>query len=187
MKNVLVVLGVIVLILFVVGGSLAATYNRLVGLNEAVQAQWAQVENQLQRRWDLIPNLVETVKGYAAHEQEIFIAIAEARAKLAGGTTVQEKVEAASQLESALARLLVIVENYPELKADKTFIRLQDELTGTENRLATERMRFNDKVQEFNVTIKRFPTVILARLFGFAEKAYFEITDEARQKPQVKF
>lgn len=185
MRKSLIAAGILVIILVLVGGSLASTYNRLVVANEQVSSLWAQVENQLQRRWDLIPNLVETVRGYASHEREVFTSVAEARAKLAGATTPQERLEAANQLEGALARLLVIVERYPELKADRHFTQLMDELSGTENRLAVERQRFNERVRDYNAALKRFPTMFLARMFGFAERAYFQATGEAQGVPKV--
>lgn len=188
MRKGIIILVVLVVIAAFAASTIGGTYNRLVALDERVNSQWAQVESQLQRRWDLIPNLVETVKGYAAHEQEVFKAVADARSKLAGGgLSVEERVEAANQLESALARLLVIVENYPQLKADQTFIKLQDELTGTENRLSVERMRYNEAVQELNRQLRTFPTVLYARLFGFDARAYFEAGDEAKNAPKVNF
>ncbi|QUL99141.1 MAG: LemA family protein [Candidatus Fermentithermobacillus carboniphilus] len=163
-----------------------SAYNSLVRDQEAIDGQWAQVENQLQRRSDLIPNLVSTVKGYAQHEEEVFTAIAEARAKLNSGT-VDDRVKAAGEFESALARLLVIVEQYPQLKADTQFQKLMDELTGTENRLSIERMRFNEAVKLFNTKVKQFPMVIFARLAGFEPRAYFEVPEGAKQAPQVNF
>ncbi len=162
-------------------------YNTLVSQKEAVNAAWAQVENQLQRRNDLIPNLVETTKGYAAHEKEIFENIANARAKLIGAGSRDEKIDAANDLSSSLSRLLVITERYPDLKADKQFARLSDELAGTENRLATERMRYNEAVNRYNTSIQTFPAVLMARTFGFQSEKYFEAPKEAQQVPQVKF
>ena len=139
---------------------LASTYNGLVKQNELIDGQWAQVENQLQRRHDLIPNLVSTVKGYAKHEEDVFTAIADARAKLNQASTVEERVEARNEVESALARLLVIVENYPELKADTQFNKLMDELSGAENRISVERLRFNEQVKAYNTKVKQFPTAV---------------------------
>ncbi|HHY93604.1 MAG TPA: LemA family protein [Firmicutes bacterium] len=182
-----IVLGAIVLVLIVAAGSLAGTYNGLVGRSEKINEQWAQIQSQLQRRYDLIPNLVETVKGYAAHEQGVFTAIAEARAKLAGAATPEQQVEAANQLEGALARLLVIVERYPELKANEQFNRLMDELAGTENRIQVARARYNTAVKDYNFTIRRFPTVVVARLLGFDQRAYFEAGPEAQGAPKVNF
>lgn len=166
----------------------ASSYNNLVRANENINGLWAEVENQLQRRYDLIPRLVETVKGYASHEREVFSNIAEARAKLAsGGLAPEERVEAANQMESALARLLVVVERYPDLKANENFRALMDELTGTESRLAVARMRFNEATRAYNTSVKSFPMMIFARAFGFKERPYFEIPEEARTAPEVKF
>jgi LemA protein len=162
-------------------------YNTMVAQKEAVNAAWSQVENQLQRRNDLIPNLVETTKGYAAHEKETFEHIADARAKLIGAGSRDEKIDAANNLSSSLSRLLVLTERYPELKADKQFARLSDELAGTENRLATERMRYNETVKEYNTYIQTFPAVLMARSFGFQAEKYFEAPKEAQQAPQIKF
>lgn len=186
-RTILVVVAVLLAVILLGGGTLAATYNRLVGVSEQVNEQWAQVESQLQRRYDLIPNLVETVKGYAAHEQEVFTAVAEARAKLAGAATTPERVEAANQLESALARLLVIVERYPELKANEQFNRMMDELAGTENRINVARMRYNEAVRSYNRTIRTFPTVLVARVLGFDQRPYFEAQEGAEAAPRVDF
>ena len=163
------------------------SYNRFVSQEEAVKAQWAQVQNQLQRRNDLIPNLVETVKGYASHEQEVFQQIAESRSKLAGAQTPADTINAANQQSAALARLLVIVENYPNLKANEQFNRLSDELAGTENRIAVERMRYNERVQEYNTGRRQFPGVITAKVFSFKDYPLFEAPESARQAPKVKF
>jgi len=183
----LVVVGVVLLVLLVLGGSLAGVYNRLVTQNEQVKNAWAQVQNVLQRRADLIPNLVETVKGYASHEKEIFETVAEARSKLAGATTPREAATANAGLSSALSRLLAIAENYPNLKANENFIRLQDELAGTENRIAVERMRYNDAVRAYNTAIKSFPTNLVASVFRFGEREYFEAEEGAKEVPKVKF
>ena len=163
------------------------SYNRFTGSEEAIKAQWGQVQNQLQRRNDLIPNLVETVKGYAGHERDVFAAIAASREKLAGAKTPEDTIKAANEQSSALARLLVVVENYPNLKADAQFIRLQDELAGTENRIATERMRYNERVQEYNTLRRRFPSNVTAKMFGFKEYPYFEAPAAAQQVPKVNF
>ncbi len=163
------------------------SYNKFTTQEEAIKAQWSQVENQLQRRNDLIPNLVETVKGYASHEKEVFQSIAESRARLAGAQTTEQKIEAANQQTSALARLLAIVENYPQLKADAQFARLMDELAGTENRIAVERMRYNERVQEYNTARRQFPSNITAKMFGFKEYPYFQAPPEAKQLPKVNF
>jgi LemA protein len=159
----------------------------MVSMKEQIDAAWAQVENQLQRRNDLIPNLVEVTKGYAAHEREIFESIANARAKLIGAGTRGEQIEAANQVSSALSRLLALSERYPNLKADKQFARLSDELAGTENRIATERRRYNEAVQAYNTYIKSFPSVLVARSFGFEPEKYFQAPQEAQQVPQVRF
>jgi LemA protein len=163
------------------------SYNRFVSQEEAVKAQWAQVQNQLQRRNDLIPNLVETVKGYATHEESVFREIAESRSKLAGATTPADQIAAANQQSAALGRLLVIVENYPNLKANEQFNRLMDELSGTENRLAVERMHYNERVQEYNTSRRQFPGVLTAKIFSFKDYPLFEAPPDARQVPKVDF
>jgi LemA protein len=178
---------VLLAVVVVLGGWLASTYNGLVKENELVDGQWAQVESKLQRRHDLIPNLVNTVKGYAQHEEGVFTAIADARARLNQASTVEERVEASNEIESALARLLVIVENYPELKADAQFTRLTDEISGSENRIDVERSRFNDQVKAYNMKVKQFPTVIIARIMGFGPRAYFEMNPAAAEAPKVEF
>jgi LemA protein len=162
-------------------------YNRFTESEEAVKAQWGQVQNQLQRRNDLIPNLVETVRGFAAQEREIFTSVAASRERLAGARTPDETIEAANEQSSALARLLMVVENYPQLKSDATFQRLMDELAGTENRLATERMRYNERVQAYNTLRRRFPSNVTARMFGFQEYPYYEAPAAAQQLPRVDF
>jgi LemA protein len=172
----------------VVAASLSGcSYNTFVGQEEAIKSQWAQVENQLQRRNDLIPNLVETVKGYAAHESGVFQAVADSRAKLAGAKTPEDKIAAANDQSSALARLLMVVENYPQLKANEQFNRLTDELAGTENRISVERKRYNDKVQEYNTQRRRFPSNVTATVFRFKEYPYFQAPAEAKQVPKVTF
>jgi LemA protein len=163
------------------------SYNRFVTQEEQIKAQWAQVENQLQRRNDLIPNLVETVRGTAKQEQDVYKAIAESRAKLAGATTPEQKIQAANEQTSALARLLVVVENYPELKSNTSFNRLMDSLEGTENRIAVERMRYNEVVQAYNTSRRQFPANVTARLFGFKEYPFFEAPPEAKKVPKVEF
>ena len=167
--------------------SSGCSYNRFVGQDEAIKAQWAQVENQLQRRNDLIPNLVETVKGIAQQEKDVFGQIAESRAKLAGARTPEETMEAANQQSAALARLLVVVENYPQLRSNESFNRLMDELSGTENRIAVERMRYNERVQEYNTARRQFPANITAGIFGFKEHALFKAPPEAQRAPRVDF
>lgn len=166
---------------------LKGTYNSLVTMDESVKAAWAQVENQLQRRYDLIPNYVETVKGYAAHEKEVLLKVTEARSRVAGAETVSEKIEANNSLSSALSRLLVVVEQYPDLKANANFIRLQDELAGTENRIAVERRRYNETVKDYNIKIRQFPTNLIAGMFGFQKAAFFEVPKEAQEAPKVRF
>ena len=184
MKKGLLIIVAIVLIFALTG---FGSYNRLVAIDEGVNGKWSQVENQLQRRADLIPNLVETVKGFAAHEEKVLSDVSEARAKLAGAQTVREKAEADAELSSALSRLLVVVENYPTLKADANFRQLQDELAGTENRIAVARMDYNTAVEGYNGTIRRFPTTIWARLLGFAPREYFQAEESAHKAPEVKF
>jgi LemA protein len=186
-KALLVVVIVIVLIILIPFLYLKGTYNSLVTMDEEIKGAWAQVENQLQRRYDLIPNLVETVKGYATHEREVFIQVTEARSKVAGATNISDKIAANNGLSAALSRLLVVVERYPELKANTNFIRLQDELAGTENRIAVERRRYNEMVKAFNARIRRFPTNIVAGVFGFEKAAYFEVPQERQEAPKVKF
>jgi LemA protein len=178
---VLIVLGVLVL-----GGG-TCTYNRLVQTSESVDASWSQVQNVLQRRADLIPNLVETVKGYAAHEKEIFTEVANARSRLLAARAPAEAEAANGALSSALGRLLAIAEAYPQLRANENFLRLQDELAGTENRIAVERMRYNQAVQAYNTQIKRFPTNLVARVTGFSHRAYFEASPSAQEVPKVDF
>ena len=163
------------------------SYNTFVSQEEAVKAQWAQVQNQLQRRNDLIPNLVASVQGYATQEKTIFEAVADARAKMAGAATPTDKIAAANQESSALSRLLLVVENYPQLKSDRVFAQLMDELAGTENRLAVERQRYNDKVQAYDTYRRRFPSNMTASMFHFKEYPYFTAPPEAQAVPKVKF
>ena len=163
------------------------SYNKFVSQEEAIKAQWAQVQNQLQRRNDLIPNLVETVKGYAQHEQSVYKDIADARSQLLNAKTPEESIAAANRQTSALGRLLAVVENYPQLKANEQFNRLMDELAGTENRLAVERMRYNERVQEYNTSRRQFPANVTAKMFGFKEYPFFQAPAEAKQVPKVNF
>lgn len=186
-KTLLIVLGIIVVIIVIPYSYLRGTYNTLVTMDEGVKGAWAQVENQLQRRYDLIPNYVETVKGYAAHEKEVFVRVTEARSKVAGAGSISEKIQANNQLSSALSRLLLVVERYPELKANTNFIRLQDELAGTENRIAVERRRFNEAVRAYNIKIRSFPTNIIAGMFGFEKATFFEVPKERQEVPKVIF
>jgi LemA protein len=166
--------------------SLIGFYNNLVARVQAIENQWAQVETQYQRRFDLIPNLVKSVEGIMAQEQEVFSQIAEARTRYSGAATVEEKVNAAAQVESALGRLLVVMENYPELRSAENVTQLMDELAGTENRVAVERRRFNDLVRDYNTAIKKFPANLVASIFGFNERGYFEAVEGAEQAPEVK-
>jgi LemA protein len=163
------------------------SYNRFVTEEEAIKAQWSEVENQLQRRNDLIPNLVETVKGYAAHEAGVFKDIADARSRLLAAKSPEETIQAANQQTTALGRLLAVAENYPQLKANEQFNRLMDELSGTENRIAVARMRYNEKVQEYNTSRRRFPANVTAKVFGFKEYPFFQAPAEAKQAPKVTF
>ncbi|MBI4431060.1 MAG: LemA family protein [Candidatus Omnitrophica bacterium] len=188
-----VVVGIIVIAWSVVGG----TYNKLVGLEESVKESWAQVQNVYQRRLDLIPNLVETVRGYAAHEKETLEGVVEARSKAASIQATPELVnnpqamanfEAAQEsLSSALSRLMVVVERYPDLKANQNFLTLQTQLEGTENRIAVERMRFNEASRQFNTAVRTFPTNLIAGLYGFSAKAYFQAAAGAEKAPVVSF
>jgi LemA protein len=163
------------------------SYNRFTTQEEAIKAAWGEVQNLLQRRNDLIPNLVATVKGTAGQEQEVFGRIADSRAKLAGAKTPEETIAAANEQSSALARLLVIVENYPELKSNESFNRLMDEVAGTENRLSVARGRYNERIQEYNTLRRRFPSNITAGIFGFKEYPYYEAPKESQQAPKVDF
>ena len=182
---------IFILIIGVVIGGIVLWYintrNDLVRLDETINQSMAEIDNQLQRRSDLIPNFVNTVKGYAAHEQQVFSDIADARARLAGAQTVEEKASGYNEMQSALSRLLVVVEQYPDLKANQNFIALQDELAGTENRIATARKRYNDSVGSFNVRIRSFPGSLVASNMGFTSKTYFEIAESSRQLPIVEF
>jgi LemA protein len=188
MKKKWIVTGIIVLAVVIFGSGLIGRYNQLVTLNEGVSNSWAQVENVLQRRNDLIPNLVNTVKGYAAHEQKVFIDVTEARAKVGQAQTIPQKVEANNELTAALSRLLLVVERYPDLKANQNFLALQDELAGTENRIAVERMRYNDAVKSYNTYVRKFPNNLIAGLFGYSrENIYFKAAEGAKEAPVVKF
>ncbi len=186
-KTTVIVIGIVLLVILIPFGYLKGTYNDLVTMDEGVKAAWAQVENQLQRRYDLIPNYVETVKGYAKHEKDVFVKVTEARSRVAGAGGVSEKIAANNQLSSALARLLVVVERYPDLKANTNFIRLQDELAGTENRISVERRRFNEAVRALNTKIRSFPTNLIAGMFGFEKATFFEVPKEKQEVPKVKF
>ncbi len=187
----------LVIVALIIYSSIKNMYNGFVQLDESVNVSWSQVQNVYQRRYDLIPNLVETVKGYAAHERQTLEAVTEARAKVGGVTNLNASdltpenlaqfQAAQAGLSGALQRLMVVVERYPDLKANQNFIRLQDELAGTENRIAVERMRFNEAVQQYNSTIRKFPQTIFAGMFGFTQKVYFEAVEGAEEAPQVQF
>lgn len=187
MKKSYIGIGIIAAILIGLLLMIVPSYNRFVGLEEDVNKSYAQIENQLQRRLDLIPNLVNTVKGYASHEEEVLTAIADARARLAGADSPEEEATANAELSGALSRLLVVVENYPELKADQQFTQLMDELAGTENRISVARKDYNDQVSEYNRRVKSFPGVIIANITGFDDKEYFEADTRAQDAPEVDF
>jgi len=177
---IIIVIALIVLYCF-------STYNSLVTLNVNADTQWKQVEVNYQRRFDLIPNLVESVKGIMNQEKEIFLAIADARTRYSGAVTADEKASAAAQVEGTLGRLLVIMENYPTLRSADTVQTLMSQLEGTENRISVERIRFNDSIRSYNLKVMRFPSSVMASIFGFEERAYFEITEGADAVPEVKF
>lgn len=187
MKRSLGPIAVIVIILVVIALLFIPKYNSLVSAEENVDSKWAQVENQLQRRFDLIPNLVESVKGYTNHEQEVITSITEARAQMGSANSPQEQAVANDALTGALSRLLVVVENYPNLKADANFRQLMDELAGTENRLAVAREDYNNEVQQFNKHVKRFPGNLIAGMFGFEQKEYFKAAAGADKAPSIDF
>ncbi len=187
LKIVLIILGITVLFMIIMGGKLIAGYNQVITMEENVKGKWAQVENQLKRRYDLIPNLVETIKGYAKHEKEIFENIAQARTKYFQAQDFKGQIKSANRLESALSRLLVLQERYPDLKANQSFLRLQDSLEGTENRIAVERKRYNDAVQILNTYIRTFFGRFYALLSGVEPAEYYEIPQAEKQAPKVKF
>lgn len=180
--GILVVIAIIIII-----AMLISSYNGIVSKAEEVDNKFATIDTQLQRRADLIPNLVNTVKGYAKQEQEIINSVTEARAKLAGATTVTDKAKADDELTSALNRLMVVVENYPDLKSSQNFIQLSDELAGTENRIATARRDYNEAVKSYNLKIKKFPTNLIAGMFGYSQKDYFEASEQSKEVPNVNF
>jgi len=187
MKSLLVFAAVIALLALLSYSFVKNTYNDFVSLDEAVRAAWAQVDNQLQRRYDLIPNLVETVKGFASQEQQVFIEVTKARSQVGSAGTVPEKIAANNELTSALGRLLLVVERYPDLKSNENFMKLQDELAGTENRIAVERRRYNEAVRTYNVRIRSFPANLLAGFFGFDKQPFYEVPEAARAVPEVRF
>lgn len=186
-KVVLIYVGVLVGALFLIGGCAYSGYNKAITLDEQVHSNWAQVENQLQRRFELIPNLVETVKGIAGQEKEIYLGVAEARKAYFQANSINEKAQAAGSFESALSRLLVLRETYPELKSNESFLKLQDQLEGTENRLAVERKRYNDSVQALNTFTRKFPGRIYANLAGVEKAEYFQVQEAAKTAPKVEF
>jgi LemA protein len=183
----IVAIAIVVVAVLAIGGWLAGTYNSLVTKSQAIDAQWAQVETQYQRRFDLIPNLVNSVKGLMTQEKTIFDNIAQARTKYGSAATVNEKAAAAGEIETALGRLLVVVENYPEIRSSTVVVGLMDELAGTENRISVERRRYNDMVRTYNTSVKTFPTNMIAGMFGFGEKEYFKSVSGADKAPKVEF
>jgi LemA protein len=188
MKGALIAVGVVVLIVLILGGSLMGDRNDLVTEREAIKSSFAQVDNQMQRRADLIPNLVATVKGMASHEQSVIDSVTKARAQMAGAQTPADKIAANGQIESALSRLMVVVENYPNIKANESFQNLQVDLEGAENRISIARRDYNNAVQKYNTDISLFPKNIAASMFGFQrEDAYFKADAEAKQVPKVQF
>ena len=184
-SSIAIIAVIIILLLIVIIG--ISSYNGLVGLSEEVDNKFATIDTMLQRRADLIPNLVNTVKGYTNQEQSVIDSVTEARAKLNSANSVADKANADQELSSALNNLLVVVENYPDLKSSENFINLQDELAGTENRIATARKDYNDAVKDYNAKIKRFPTNIISGMFGFEEKEYFQATEGSEEVPTVDF
>jgi LemA protein len=187
LKITLIVLGIILIIGIGFGKWMISGYNNVISMDEQVKAQWAQVENQLKRRYDLIPNLVETVKGYATHERELFEYIAEARTKYFQAGTVKDKIQASGDLERALSRLLLLQENYPQLKANESFLKLQDSLEGTENRIAVERKRYNEAVQLLNTYIRTVFGKVFAAIAGVTSAEYYEVPEAEKAAPKVKF
>jgi LemA protein len=177
-------LAVLALVAFTLSG---CSYNKFTTQEEAIKGSWGEVQNQIQRRNDLIPNLVETVKGYASHEEGVFKEIADSRSKLLAAKSPEETIAAANQQSSALGRLLAVVESYPNLKANEQFNRLMDELSGTENRLSVARMRYNERIQEYNTTRRRFPSNVTAKMFGFKEYPYYEAPPSSQAAPKVDF
>ncbi len=186
-KKIIIAVAVVAIIVIALYSLFAGNYNKFVQMDVGIKAAWSQVENQLQRRYDLIPNLVETVKGYAKHEKDVLIEVTNARSKVAGAGNVPDKIAANNELSGALSRLMVVVERYPDLKANQNFMKLQDELAGTENRIAVERMRYNDAVKIYNQAIRVFPGNLIANMFGFKEAAFFDAPKEAEAAPKVKF
>ena len=187
MKSGMVLLAIVVLVVLGFGGCVAGNYNSLVGKKADVENKWAQVDNQLRRRGDLIGNLVETVKGAAGQEQAVFGEIAQARAAMSGARTPEQGIAAAQGMDNAIGRLLVVVENYPQLRSMQSFLQLMDEVAGTENRIAVERGRYNDTVRDYNVTVRRFPTNLFAGMFGFKDAPMYPVPEESKAVPRVDF
>ena len=186
-KTLIVVLVVALILVVALYSFFVGNYNKFVKMDVGIKAAWAQVENQLQRRYDLIPNLVETVKGYAKQEKDVLVEVTNARSRVGGAGTIPDKIAANNQLTGALSRLMLVVEKYPDLKSNQNFLKLQDELAGTENRIAVERMRYNDTVKVYNEAIRTFPANLLAGMYGFAEAAFFKVDEVAKAVPKVKF
>ena len=187
MKKSSIVVLVLIAIIIIVIAMFVSSYNGIIAKSEEVDNKFATIDTQLQRRGELIPNLVNTVKGYAKQEQDVINSVTEARTKLAGATTVSDKAKADEELTGALNRLMVVVENYPDLKSSQNFIQLSDELAGTENRIATARRDYNEAVKEYNLKIKRFPTNIIAGMFGYSKRDYFEASEQSKEVPNVNF
>ena len=187
MKKSSIVVLVLIAIIIIVIAMFVSSYNGIIAKSEEFDNKFATIDTQLQRRGDLIPNLVNTVKGYAKQEQDVINSVTEARTKLAGATTVSDKAKADEELTGALNRLMVVVENYPDLKSSQNFIQLSDELAGTENRIATARRDYNEAVKEYNLKIKRFPTNIIAGMFGYSKRDYFEASEQSKEVPNVNF
>ncbi len=191
MKKALIIIAVIFVVILVIALGMFSwvknSYNSMVTMDEGINGAWAQVENVLQRRFDLIPNLVATVKGYASHESEVFIKVTEARAKVGGAGTPAQRMQAEGELSSALSRLMVVVENYPQLKANTNFIMLQDQLEATENRISVERGRYNETIRRYNTIIRQFPQSFIAGMFGFDKREFFEASAGAEEVPKVSF
>jgi len=187
LKAILIIIGIVVVIGVILIGKLISGYNRVIAMDENVKGRWAQVENQLKRRYDLIPNLVETVKGYATHEKELFENIAQARTQYFQAKDVKDKIDSSNRLEGALSRLLLLREQYPQLKANESFLKLQDSLEGTENRIAVERKRYNDAVQTLNTYIRTFMGRFYAAFANVSKATYYEVPKAEQAAPKVKF
>ncbi len=187
MKKIWIIIAVVVVLIFMIGGWVFGNYNAIIAFDEEVSNAWANVQSAYQRRMDLIPNLVNTVKGYAEHEEGVLTAVTEARAKASGANSVPQQMAAQNELSSALSRLMVVVEAYPDLKASQNFTALQDELAGTENRINVARNRYNEAVKQYNRKIRQFPGAMFASMFGFEKREFFEAPQEAAQAPSVEF